>query len=94
MCLLQQGSAFPRLQKLAKKVLAIPATSAIVERLFSHAGFIINIRRTNLATKTVDAHVFLHKHYSKDRKRKREEEEKKREMEAAAALALEQGFSA
>ncbi|KAK3923905.1 Transposable element Hobo transposase [Frankliniella fusca] len=86
-----QGSAFPKLQQLARRLLAIPASSAPCERVFSNAGHIINVRRTNLKPSTVDAHVFLHKHFVRERRarekeeRKRREDEEKQSKEVAAA---------
>jgi zinc finger BED domain-containing protein 1 (E3 SUMO-protein ligase ZBED1) len=41
-------SEFPLLAKIARQVFCIPATTASVERSFSHSGYIINERRTNL----------------------------------------------
>lgn len=87
-----QGNAFPRLQQIARRILGIPASSAIVERLFSNAGFIINIRRTGLKPKSVDAHVFLYKHFVTARKRKiQEDDDERQRSEEAARLALANG---
>ncbi|KAK3927627.1 Transposable element Hobo transposase, partial [Frankliniella fusca] len=63
-----EGAAYPNLQTIARQILAIPASSASSERVFSKAGFIINSRRTCLATKTVDALLFLQQHRSRSRK--------------------------
>ncbi len=65
-----QGKAFPKLREIARRIFGIPATSASCERLFSNAGFIVNVRRTNLRPKVIDAHVFLHKEFVRDWKRK------------------------
>ena len=53
-------SRFPMLAKVAKKVLAIPATSTPKERLFSTAGLICTKKRARLSAKHVDMLVFLH----------------------------------
>ena len=45
---------------VAKKILAIPATSTPSERCFSVAGRIIEERRTNLDPENVDALLFMH----------------------------------
>jgi len=57
-----QGSAFPKLQKLARRVLCIPASSAASKRHFSNAGFVLNDRRSKLSTPSLDAIMFLHHH--------------------------------
>ncbi|KAK3921608.1 Transposable element Hobo transposase [Frankliniella fusca] len=76
-----QGKAYPRLGEIAWRIFGIPATSASCERLFSNAGFIVNVRRTNLKPKVIDAHVFLYKEFVRDRKREREREAEKRRLE-------------
>jgi len=53
-----QESRFPILSQLAKKYLAIPATSASSERLFSDAGNIIIVRRANLLPSTFEHLTF------------------------------------
>ncbi|XP_030016881.1 zinc finger BED domain-containing protein 1-like [Sphaeramia orbicularis] len=50
---------FPRLSKLAKKYLSIPATSAPSERVFSTGGNIVTCTRACLKPKSVDKLVFL-----------------------------------
>ncbi|ODM89363.1 Zinc finger BED domain-containing protein 1 [Orchesella cincta] len=45
---------FPVLSALAKKYLAVPATSASVERLFSVAGAIIRARRAAMKISTAE----------------------------------------
>lgn len=49
----QNSSLFPVLSSLAKFYLAIPATSANVERLFSIAGAIARARRSSLSLTTL-----------------------------------------
>lgn len=63
-----QGDTYPRLQILARRLLAIPATSSSSERVFSKAGFIMGPRRKRLAPKTVEAIVFLHQHLKNQRR--------------------------
>lgn len=54
------GSRFPVLQRVARKLLAVPASSAPSERLFSAAGRTVEPRRTCLLPDTVDDILFLH----------------------------------
>ncbi len=58
-----QESRFPILSQLAKKYLAIPATSASSERLFSDAGNIITVRRTNLLPSTFEHLTFCKRNW-------------------------------
>jgi hypothetical protein len=46
---------YPRLAKVTRFILACPASSAPAERSFSQAGWTINVRRTRLSPKNVDA---------------------------------------
>ena len=46
-------TAYPNLSKLAKKILAVPATSAPIERVFSHAGNMLCPDRSQLKPKTL-----------------------------------------
>ena len=39
-------TAYPKLRKLAKKIPAVPASSAPIERVFSHAGNILRPDRS------------------------------------------------
>ena len=50
---------YPNLAKLAKKYLAIPATSTPVERLFSTASLVINEKRNRLGSDTAEDLIFL-----------------------------------
>ena len=52
---------FPRLGQLAKKYLAVPATSVPSERTFSTAGLTVTKLRANLDAGSVDQIVFLNK---------------------------------
>lgn len=58
-----QQSRFPILSQLAKKYLAIPATSASSERLFSDAGNVMTVRRTNLLPSTFEHLVFCKRNW-------------------------------
>ena len=51
---------FPYLSRLARRYLAMPATSASVERLFSVAGQVVTAKRARLDPSTVTLLVFLH----------------------------------
>ena len=60
-------SRFPVLAYLAWKYLAILATSTPSERLFSDAGNIMSVKRTNLLPITFEHLIFLKRnHYSVD----------------------------
>ena len=52
---------YPCLYYVAKKYLAIPATSVPSERIFSLAGFIVRKNRTNLFPEHVNQNIFLEK---------------------------------
>ncbi len=54
---------FPVLSKLAKKYLAVPATSTPSERLFSEAGNVMTIKRTQLAPNMLENLVFCKKNW-------------------------------
>jgi len=58
-----QKSRFPILSQLAKKYLAIPATSASSERLFSDAANVMTVRRTNLLPSTFEHLVFCKRNW-------------------------------
>ena len=55
----QNERFFPILSKLAKRILAIPATSCPSERVFSVAGRIVSARRAKLSTSNVSMLLFL-----------------------------------
>ncbi|GES89303.1 zinc finger BED domain-containing protein 4-like [Rhizophagus clarus] len=50
---------FPNLSQIAHKYLGVPATSVSSERLFSHAGSIISVKRNRLDTSLVGQMLFL-----------------------------------
>ena len=52
---------FPKLFKLVKVYLHIPATSVPSERIFSLAGYIVRSRRSKILAANVDKHIFLKK---------------------------------
>jgi hypothetical protein len=54
------SSAWPRLSRIARRYLGVPATSTSSERSFSLAGCTIEDRRSQLATETVDDLMFIH----------------------------------
>ena len=56
----QHAVRFPYLSRLARRYLAMPATSASVERLFSVAGQVVTAKRARLDPSTVTLLVFLH----------------------------------
>lgn len=64
-----QQETYPRLSMLARVILALPATSASSERIFSTAGLMVNAKRSSLAPSAVDKIVFVHEnsHLIKER---------------------------
>ena len=50
---------FPHLYKLARSILAVPATSASSEREFSAAGFLLNEKRSRLKPETVESLLLI-----------------------------------
>ena len=58
-----QESRFPTLSCLAKKYLAIPATSTSSERLFSDAGNIMTVKCANLLPSTFEHLVFCKRNW-------------------------------
>ena len=59
----ENSVSFPRLSKVARKLLHIPATSTASERLFSKAGELISSRRSCLKPSVVDKILFLNKNH-------------------------------
>lgn len=55
-----QTETYRRLSHLARAVLAIPATSAPSERIFSAAGVVLNCKRSSLSPNVVDKVIFVH----------------------------------
>ena len=56
----KRENTYPRLSALAHGVLAVPATSARSERVFSIAGLVLQAKRSNLAPNKVNKVVFVH----------------------------------
>lgn len=54
----EHEASFPRLSKLARVCLGVPASSGAVERLFSTAGSLQRARRSSLLPRTVE-HLIL-----------------------------------
>uniref|UniRef100_A0AAV2LB67 HAT C-terminal dimerisation domain-containing protein n=1 Tax=Knipowitschia caucasica TaxID=637954 RepID=A0AAV2LB67_KNICA len=67
---------FPRLARLSKTYLAIPATSTPSERIFSLAGNTITRQRASLHPAHVDELIFLHENTKSKTKKVTEEEER------------------
>lgn len=57
----QNSILYPRLSKLAKKYLCVPASSVPSERMFSAAGRLVSKCRNRLGAKNVDSILFLNK---------------------------------
>ena len=57
----KNSAFFPRLSVLAKKFLAIPASSVSSERVFSLGGQIVSKKRCRLSHNNVDLFIFLNK---------------------------------
>jgi hypothetical protein len=50
---------FPKIARIARQILALQASSANVERVFSHAGTIINDLRNRLSANNVHRLMFF-----------------------------------
>ena len=50
---------YPMLSRVASQTLAIPASSALSERVFSSAGNICTVKRTNLSVSKMEQLVFM-----------------------------------
>ena len=57
----KNGPFYPRLSCLAKKFLAIPASSVSSERVFSLAGHLVSKKRARLSSANIDNMIFLNK---------------------------------
>jgi hypothetical protein len=55
----KKQNKFPRISRLARKILTLTATSVPSERVFSKSGWIVNKRRSSLSDKNVSLLVFL-----------------------------------
>ena len=58
-------SVLPLLAKIAKRVLAIPASSAKSERVFSTGGNIVTAKRNRTASKKVEALILIKENQAK-----------------------------
>ena len=54
---------FPQIALVARRVLAVPATSVPSERIFNAAGLLINKLRNRLSSDIVDKIIFLNKNH-------------------------------
>ena len=61
----QRAASYPHLTPVAKKFLAIPASSTSSERVFSLAGNLVSKKRCQLKPENVDLLVFLNKNRKK-----------------------------
>ena len=53
------ATKYPKLSRVAKKFLAVPATSAPIERIFSHARNILQANRAHLLPKNFEQLLLL-----------------------------------
>ena len=53
----EREAAFPQIAVVARMLLAVPATSALSERVFSYAGFMSSGRRASISSKVLQACV-------------------------------------
>lgn len=59
----RSATHIPRMQKVAQKILAIPASQASDERIFSATGHTLNARRTELGPDTLSLLTYIHKNF-------------------------------
>ncbi|XP_021960628.2 uncharacterized protein LOC110856457 [Folsomia candida] len=57
------ATQFPLMQKIAQRILSIPASQASDERVFSSTGLTLTARRTELSGSTLSNLTFVHKNY-------------------------------
>ena len=55
----EHAQVFPRIYQVAMRVLSVPATSAPVERVFSHGGIIMRPHRARLSATNLSSLIFL-----------------------------------
>lgn len=58
------SKTLPKLAQLSRKILCIPATSVSSERAFSHAGILVNAKRSSLGPSVINKTLFIHDNYS------------------------------
>lgn len=63
LCFWKSAKEFPTLQKIAKWLLAVPASQASDERVFSTIGKAINPLRTSLSGGTLSQLTLIHKNF-------------------------------
>ena len=52
---------YPRISRIAKKILCVPSSSVSSERVFSLAGNVVNKKRSQLAPENINMMIFLKK---------------------------------
>ena len=60
----QNHKAFPKLASIARRVLAVQATSTIPEKNFNHSGLLMSARRTSLSEHHSEELLFLYENRS------------------------------
>lgn len=66
----ENQTKFPKLAVLARCILAIPASSAPSERVFSIAGHVLNKKRMSLSPMNMEQLVLLHESYEIEKKKR------------------------
>ncbi|KAF2903366.1 hypothetical protein ILUMI_02822 [Ignelater luminosus] len=56
-------ATMPNLAQLARKVICVPATSALSKRVFLVAGLVLNSKRAQLSPDNANRIVFIHDDY-------------------------------